>query len=158
MTPVLVAAMNAATMTASLVPGTSPWNARPRHAPMKNNGMMKPPRHSDESVTEVPASFAQRGEHEERDGAAVLVEDLVDLRLTERERVRRHEPERGEEQPADEGTQLRSAVGRAPRGVRCSEYVNATATSAPPIAGGQRPAEVAHERIATGDGQVPDRA
>ena len=57
-TPVLAAAMNAAIITASLAPGTSPWNARARHAPMKKSGMMKPPRHSAERVTDVPANFA----------------------------------------------------------------------------------------------------
>ena len=68
---------------------------------MKKSGMMNPPRHSAERVTEVPANFASAASSEERDRAAVLVEDLAELRLAERERVRRRQPQRGEQQAAD---------------------------------------------------------
>ena len=68
---------------------------------MKNSGMMKPPRHSADSVTDVPASLASAASDEERDRAAVVGEDLADLRLAERERVGRQDAERGQEQPAD---------------------------------------------------------
>ena len=43
---------------------------------MKKSGMMKPPRHSAERVTDVPSELGERGEGEERDRAAVVVEDL----------------------------------------------------------------------------------
>ena len=86
---------------------------------MKNSGMMKPPRHSDESVTDVPASLATAASSEERDGPAVVGEDLVDLRLAERERVRRREPERGEEQAADDRAELGPQPARTRRAARC---------------------------------------
>jgi hypothetical protein len=58
-TPTLMAAIKAAIMTASLVDGTRRWSRRPEAAPMKNMGMMKPPRQPDDKVMAVPHSLAK---------------------------------------------------------------------------------------------------
>ena len=122
---------------------------------MKNNGMMNPPRHSDESVTDVPASFAHAASAKNATVPPCLAQDLVDLRLTEGQRVRRHEPERREEQTTDDRTQLGSQPPRRPpqAGAEVGERHRDERAAEP---GDERPRQVA-EPDRGGRREVPDR-
>src|SRR6185312_889686 len=130
-TPVFAAAMNAATMITSLASGTAPCNARARHAPMKNRGMMKPPRHSADSVTDVPASLASAASAKnatvppclERISlicASPKVSEYVDNR-----------PRAARSRPPVTGLSI-GGSRRAPQRSTVVVYVKRTATSAPP--------------------------
>ena len=83
-TPTLAATIRHGTSTHRLADGTAWCASWPRHTPMKNSGMMKPPFQPDASVSADAASLPTRRQHQRADGQvglpSVQLADLVPRR------------------------------------------------------------------------------
>src|SRR4051795_917058 len=128
-TPTLHATINAGTSTHSLVPGSHACAAVPSAAPMKNNGMMNPPRHPVARVTAEATSFVTAPSNSTLIARSVVVISPIWASPN----VKAY----GDTQASKASTSPPSA-GRALTGIDLinarnpsARYVNATATSAP---------------------------